>query len=155
MVSIAFVYEKYYKNQKIRNQIDYHISEFTLRNNFKQCLICKNNTQKIYSIEVWKNSELIEHHIYCKNCFYHQLRLLKKDIYDTYWNTLIFLINNYSFIIERTNLLRERCDFCFKLYTRFKIKLYPIALENQLCIRCFKNKLEEILLDFERNIFII
>jgi hypothetical protein len=155
MVSIAFVYERHYHNQKIRNQVDYHISEFTLRNTFKECSMCKNHIQKIYSLEIWKNSELVEHSIYCRNCFYHQLRFLKQDIYNTNWNTLIFLINNYGFVIERMNLLRERCDFCYELYIRYKIKLYPIPLENKLCIKCFKNKLEDIIWDFERNIFII
>jgi hypothetical protein len=151
MVAICFVKQR----NNVRIQVDYIISEFILRNNFRECSMCKSKTQKIYSMEVFKNSNLVEHYLYCKKCFEDQVRFLKQDIYNTNWNTLIFLINNYGFVIERTNLLRERCDFCYELYIRFKVKLYPIALENKLCIRCFKDKLEQIIFDFERNIFII
>ena len=151
MVAICFVEQK----GNIRTQVDYIISEFILRNSFRECSMCKSKTQKVYSLEIWKNSELNQHYIYCKNCFCNQLKFLKQDIYNAHWNTLIFLINNYGFVIEKLNLLKERCDFCYQMYIRFKVKTYPILFENKLCIRCFKNKLEEIIWDLERNIFII
>jgi hypothetical protein len=151
MVSICFVEQK----NNTRMQVDYHISEFTLRNFYKECSLCKNKIQKVYVLENWKNSNLENHLIYCKDCFESQLKHIKEKIYNVQWNVLIFLINNYGFTIERLNLTKARCDFCYSMYIRFKVKLYPICLENKLCIKCFKDKLNEILWDFERNIFII
>jgi len=139
MVAIGFIKEK----DKIK--VDYVISDFNLKNTFEICSLCKDKTQKVYVIELFKNSNLSEQLIYCAKCLENQLKYIKQNIYNTDWDTLIFQINNFKFVIEKTNLLKARCDFCYSLYTRFKIKLYPIGIENKLCLRCFRDKLERIL----------
>jgi protein-arginine kinase activator protein McsA len=144
MVSISFVVEK--ENGKT----DYIINNYNLKNT-SECSLCRQKVQQVYILEIRKNDNL-KHLVYCNKCFDHELKFIKHKIYNANWNKLIFMISDYRFVVEKTNLTKNRCDYCYSLYTKFKIMLYPIALENKLCTRCFKQKLEKIILNFEKSI---
>jgi hypothetical protein len=150
MVSIGFVYEREYDNKKVVNQVDYIITR-SISFEYRKCNSCKKEILEMFTIEIWKNSELVERKDLCKNCFYHEFRFLCQYIYEFNWQKLGISLHRLGILVEKITNLKIECDSLFcDYYAKYNFELFPLPYKAKLCEACLKREIGRVIFSCEK-----